>query len=867
MGSVRQYFSRWFQRKKSPLGEADAERLRLAFKDRYHHFKLLLNANNKALQTMADIERALRGADVFGMAFVRDRCTAASVNVLRMINALEHLSPEKYAGLRTRFDAINREVNRIISSKPVVRDAPLAIPISEIDRTNTGEVGSKMAMLGELKKRLGMHVPDGFAVTTQAYERFFLDTGLRDEVNRLVQSADIEDVEGLHALSTRIKKRIVETDVPGEIAEAVLLQFRALKARAGESLTVAMRSSALGEDSAGSSFAGQYHSELNVAQDDLLDAYKTVVAGKYNLQAMIYRLNRGLRDEDVPMAVGCLQMVDAVAGGVAYSRNPVDAEEDAVVINSVWGLPKAVVDGKAPCDLFVLERGENPTSIREEIRQKSFSYARCDGDSGLCRKEVEENLAGEPSLSEKQRIELARKAIELEKYFGCPQDLEWAVSLDELIYILQCRPLYERKKKAASSRGPQAKTDTPEVIAAGGVTASPGTASGKVFVVERYADILAFPAGGVMVARQALPVWASLIGRSAAVVTAQGGVAGHLASVAREFGVPALFSLENAPNILKAGETVTVDADSRIVYAGRVKESPEREAPSVAFTEKGPIFNLLRAVGDFITPLHLLDPEDRRFQPENCRTYHDITRFVHEKSVFEMFVFGKDHNFLERSGKQLYYKVPMQWWVLNLDDGFRRPVTGKYVHLEDIDSDPMLAFWKGFAAVPWDGPPALDRDGFLSVMFRSTTNPDLVTGLRSRYAEQNYFMISKNFCSLNSRLGYHFSIIEALISERIPENYISFQFKGGAADELRRTQRAEFIGEILETYGFWVTLRVDHLSARIREEGLEYMRQRMAILGYLTLHTRQLDMIMANPGQVAFYQAKLKRDIETSILS
>ncbi len=866
MHRIREYFSQRFQRKKSSLDETEAERLRVAFKDRYHHFKLLLNANNQALQAMADIEHALSGEGVFGMALVRNRCTSASVNVFRMINAIEHLAPGKYGGLRTRFDAINREVNRIISSKTVTRNAPLTIPLSEIDQTAAGQVGNKMAMLGELRNRLGIRVPDGFAVTTHAYERFFLVTGLRDEVNRLVQSADIGDVEGLYALSVRIRKRIAETEAPGEIAEAILAEFRSLESRAGSPLSVAMRSSALGEDAGGSSFAGQYHSELNVGLEDVEDAYKAVIAGKYSLQAMMYRLNHGLRDEDIPMAVGCLQMVDAVAGGVAYSRSPVNSGEDAVVINSVWGLPKAVVDGTAPCDLFVMGRGESPSLIREEIRKKSFAYAGCDGDSGLCRREVEAERADMPSLDEKQRIDLARMAVELEKYFGGPQDLEWATAADGQICLLQCRPLFEQKISAAFPMKPEASALAPEVMASGGVTASPGGASGEVFVVERHADILSFPPGAVMVARQALPVWASLIDRAAAVVTAQGGVAGHLASVAREFGVPALFSVEGAPSKFKTGQTVTVDADNRIVYAGHVPGLIKEKKPIDAFTGRSPIFNLLKAAGGFITPLHLLEPEDRGFQPENCRTYHDITRFVHEKSVHEMFVFGRDHNFLERSGKQLHYKVPMQWWVLNLDDGFRRPVTGKYVHLEDIDSIPMLAFWKGFAAVPWDGPPALDGGGFLSVMFRSTTNPELVTGRWSRYAEQNYFMISKNFCSLNSRLGYHFSIIEALISERTRENYISFQFKGGAADENRRTRRAEFIGEILEPYGFWMTLREDHLSARIREENMAYLQQRMAILGYLTLHTRQLDMIMENPGQVAFYRDKLRKDIEEKIL-
>jgi pyruvate,water dikinase len=866
MHRIGEYFSKWSGGKKRPLDETEAERLRIAFKERYHHFKLLLNANNRALRTMAEIEHALGGGGVFGMAFVRERCTSVSVNVLRMVNALHHLSPGKYAGLKTRFDAVNREVNRIISSPPPVRNAPLVMPLSEIDRTSAGLAGGKMAMLGEMKNRLGLRVPDGFVITTHAYERFFLVTGLRDEINRLVQSADSGNLETLHALGVRIRKRIAEAPVPEEIAVAVTSAFRSLAARVEGPLSVAMRSSALGEDAAGSSFAGQYHSELNVGVEDLLDAYKAVISGKYSLQAMAYRYNLGLRDEDVPMAVGCLRMVAAVSGGVAYSKNPVDGGEKSVIINSVWGLPKAVVDGTTPCDLFAMGREDPHGLIREEVQVKPYAYVGCDGDSGLCREPVPADRSGTPSLAPAQRVDLARIALRLEGHFGGPQDLEWAVASDGAIYLLQCRPLFEKTSRSLSPDKPEAIGAEPELLSRGGITASPGAASGEVFLADRHADILRFPTGGVLVTRQALPVWACLMDRAAAVVTTRGGVAGHLASVAREFGVPALFSLKDATRLLKAGQTVTVDADRRTVYAGRVPALLKRKAEAQPFGEKSPVFNLLKAAAGFITPLHLLDPEDPGFQPENCRSFHDITRFVHEKSVSEMFVFGKDHNFPERSGKQLHYKVPMQWWILNLDDGFKRPVTGKYVSLEEIDSIPMLAFWEGFAAVPWDGPPPLDHRGFLSVMFHSTANPDLVTGVRTQYSEQNYFMISKNFCSLNSRLGYHFSILEALVGGRSQENYIRFQFKGGAADMDRRVRRAEFIGEILQTFGFWTVLREDHLTARVREEGERYMKERMAILGYLTLHSRQLDMIMGNPGQVAFYREKLEKDIRERIL-
>ncbi len=226
-----------------------------------------------------------------------------------------------------------------------------------------------------------------------------------------------------------------------------------------------------------------------------------------------------------------------------------------------------------------------------------------------------------------------------------------------------------------------------------------------------------------------------------------------------------------------------------------------------------------------------------------------------------MFRFGQDFDFPEKASKQLRMQVPMQFWVINLDDGFKEDITGDYVQLEDIDSIPMLALWQGMTVIDWPGPPPVDRKGFMSILMEATANPNLDPALRSDYEMRNYFMISKNFCSLQSRFGFHFSTVETLVTDRKIENYISFQFKGGAADRNRRISRAHLLTNILEEYGFQTEVKEDASFARIEDYDLPIMEERLKILGYLTIHTRQLDMVLAEPSSYEYYRQKLLKDI------
>jgi len=532
------------------------------------------------------------------------------------------------------------------------------------------------------------------------------------------------------------------------------------------------------------------------------------------------------------------------------------------VISAVMGLPKLVVDGSGTSDVFRVSRTDPMAVVEKEISHKEVKLV-CHPHEGVSRLALTGAEGERASIDNETAIELARIAARLEEHFGTPQDIEWAIDPDGSIVILQCRPLRQVVTDDSPVADSRLEYHDHPVILDGGCRASPGAAAGPVYKVSRDMDAFQFPDGSVLVAAQALPRWSTLLSRAAAVVTDHGSIAGHLATVARELGVPALLGVWGAMDLLENGTAVTVDADGLRVLDGEVEDLIVVRDTARRPMAGTPVHLALRGAQQHIAPLNLLDPESPDFKISSCRTLHDITRFCHEKSVHEMFQFGKSHKFPERSSKQLVCDVPMQWWILNLDDGFHEEVEGKLVKLENIASPPMLAIWDGIAFKPWDGPPSLDAKGLLSVMFQATANTSLVPGAPQRYGNKNYFMISKNYCSLSSRLGFHFSIIEALVSERASENYASFQFKGGATDWERRLRRVFLIGHLLKEIGFRVHLGEDNLIARIENHEPEQMLAHLKVLGYITIHTRQLDMIMHNHDSVDHHRWRLRKDIHT----
>ena len=855
------------RRQEGKIRDAEKARqgIRLAFTQRYLNFKTLLSLNDRVLEIINEMEQALEGDPSFGMAFVRAHCTALSVNLFKIIQTLNALTADKNKTLFPVFDGIWAKIDQALKKKRPLTKGEWVLSLEFVDQDMFDRAGNKMANLGEIRNRVGLPVPEGFVITASAYEFFLESSHLQDEINRRIQFLQPSDIAGLYETSSEIQKLIINTALPPELDEAILSAYRELAKKTGPGTRVSLRSSALGEDAQGASFAGQYRSLLNISPEYLGLSYKEILASKYSVPAMAYRLNKGFLDEDIVMCVGCMAMIQAEAAGVMYSTDPGDRGQKGVLINAVLGLGKSVVDGSLIPDLFIVDKKNTHTLHKKEIREKTKKYV-CDPEEGTCLESMVESERQAPAISDEQAGLLAGMALRLETHFGCPQDIEWAIETDGSFQILQSRPLLVMGQEAPLEEILSVTQVKQPVILDRGITASPGVGCGPAFLIETTVDMLQFPSGAVLVARNPLPQWAALLSQAVAVVTDQGALTGHLAAVAREFKVPALMGTQTAFQTIRPGDVVTVDATDHKIYAGRVETLLSKFSKKTSPMKGSPVYRILENILKFIAPLNLTDPESGNFTPEGCQTLHDIIRYAHEIALRELFDDKKNISISEKFTKKLVSKLPMEWWVIDLEGGVREGCEGPTLQLEDILSVPLLALWEGLAAVPWKGPPPVDTRGFLSILAESTMDPSLEYGPDSGLSAINYAVISENFCHLSTRLGFHFSTVESYLGDLPAENYVWFYFKGGAADRLRKEQRSRLLRLILERFHFWVQTKGDLLSARLERQEKETLKDRLKVLGYLILHTRQLDMILSDSGKVDWQVKTMLKEISTFVI-
>jgi len=845
---------------------APASLLRL----QYRAFRGLLDRDREAHALMARLEQAYQDkAGRVDFSRVERDCRDLRDVLAAMIDRLQELAPRAAAGLPKALDRVGRSVaGRLRGPASLEESWPCVVAPDTAAAPPETAVGGKAARLWRVAAEAGLPVPRGFAVTVRGFHRFLQFNDLGPWIGERLTGLDLDDPDSVEAVSRDLTAAILHAAVPEDLERAMRDACSETFGPGEDEPLLAVRSSGVGEDGT-LSFAGQYLSLLRVKPCQLSSAYKEVLASKYAPGALTYRVRSGFLDDETPMAVLVLEMIRPEASGVAYSRNPVDPGASRLMVYSVPGEGEGLVAGRMAPDVFRIERpGEGgepevswvepgavaPLSARRYSRRKrsleeaedalppgisARRYSAAEGpEEGAWTAPPGESPERTVSLKEEDALRLAAWVLELEERLATPLDVEWCRDLAGGLWILQCRPLGLEKAEDSVCGGEACVHDHP-VLLQGGEKAASGAGAGRVFKVSSSRDLARVPRGAVLAVPSASLSLVPVLDRVEAVVAETGSVAGHFASVTREWKVPFLVNAPKAATVLKTGETVTVDADGGRVFSGVVEALLRHDCRrrSRSF-EDTPFGRRLRSVLDLVAPLNLVDPARPDFRPRNCRTFHDLLRFTHEKGVQAMISLSAKGRRKLRGARKLVSPVPVTVYVMDLGGGWAEEVfRGEEATPERVRNASFRALWRGLARpdLHWSSSLRhLDWEAFDRV---SAGIVSLDSPLFSSFA-----LLSDTYFNVNFRFGYHFTVVEALGGAALERNHVSFRFKGGGGGTEGRLLRASFLTRVLEHHGFEASSQGDWVEARLQTSCVEALLPRLEMLGFLMGYTRLLDM-------------------------
>lgn len=455
----------------------------------------------------------------------------------------------------------------------------------ELNNKDVPIVGGKNASIGEMFQELvseGIKVPNGFAITSEAYW-YLLDSGeIRQKIIDLLDGVDVTEIDVLKTRSKKIRELIFGTPFPADLREEIFKAYEILSKEYNmKEADVAVRSSATAEDLPDASFAGQQDTYLNIkGKTELIHYIKSCLASLFTDRAVSYRASRGFDHFKVALSVGVQKMVRADKGsaGVMFSIDTETGFKDAVFITSSWGLGENVVGGTVNPDEFyvfkpTLKEGKRPI-IKRQLGHKhqKMVYAPRGSDHPTKNIKTTQREMKTFSITDSDILTLAHYAIKIEEHYTKeageyrPMDMEWAKDGDSGdIFIVQARPetvqSQNMKKQGGANKIEKFKfihpNDKKEIILTGKAIGSK-IGTGKARIINDIEHMDTFKEGEILVTDNTDPDWEPAMKKAAAVITNRGGRTCHAAIVAREIGVPAIVGAIGATDRLYNGMEITV---------------------------------------------------------------------------------------------------------------------------------------------------------------------------------------------------------------------------------------------------------------------------------------------------------------------
>lgn len=452
--------------------------------------------------------------------------------------------------------------------------------------------GGKNASLGEMYRELtpkGIKVPNGFAITADAYREVLTQNNLWDELKASLEGLDPADTADLARRGAKARAIIYGGALPDGMQQEIINAYKKLQDEYGEDMSVAVRSSATAEDLPTASFAGQQESYLNVqGEEQLLDVCRRCFASLFTDRAIHYRIDNGFDHFKVALSIGVQKMArsDLDASGVMFSLDTETGFRDVVFITGAWGLGENVVQGTVEPDEFYVhkptfEQGHQAV-LRRTVGSKKIKMIYATGGSKDMTRNVPVSQLDRRRfcLSDKDVLTLADYAIKVEKHYSekagvdRPMDMEWAKDgTDGCLYMVQARPETVESQKQGNILRQYHLREEGETLAHGYAIGTK-IATGRARYIRDVTHLHEFRPGEVLIADITTPDWEPVMKTAAAIVTNRGGRTCHAAIIARELGVPAVVGCDTASDTVPGGDMVTVSCaagDEGRVFAGELK--------------------------------------------------------------------------------------------------------------------------------------------------------------------------------------------------------------------------------------------------------------------------------------------------------
>lgn len=451
---------------------------------------------------------------------------------------------------------------------------------NEVRKEDISQVGGKGANLGEMVE-IGLPIPNGFIVTSQAYFDFLEAGNLKPVIEDLLSKTSKDNPNSYLEVSERIKRAIINSEIPKEISLEIVKGYLKLSGLFKEIL-VAVRSSATAEDLPTASFAGQQSTFLNVKGEyEVVEKVKECWASLFEARAIFYREEKNFDHFKVGIAVPIQKMVQAETSGIMFTCDPVTSQKGTIIIEAIYGLGELIVQGIVTPDHYVVDNN-NFKIINKIISKQPIQLIKVGKNN---KKVVVQSTKQEKQkISDQKIIELAKIGKKIHNHYFFPQDIEWAIEKGK-IYILQTRPVTTIKeiKESEELKVPEEEKRIPILEGTG---ASPGIASGRVKVVKSVKEIKKIEKGDVLVTKMTTPDFVPMMKMVVAIVTDKGGQTSHAAIVSRELGIPCVVGTEKGTLILGKEKYITVNGSSGKIYRGGI-EATKKTLKEVRLKELG----------------------------------------------------------------------------------------------------------------------------------------------------------------------------------------------------------------------------------------------------------------------------------------